>query len=92
MGMRNMKHEAVAKDLARRAVKLATKQGRAKEIGVTLNMVSFYIRLNDDRVEFWSAEKECESPITATESEMYQMFLVLLDKTVSRRYPIAYIT
>lgn len=91
MGKRNMKHEAVARDLARRAVKLAAKQGKANEVEVTLNMVSFYIRLNDNKVEFWSAEKECEAPVTATENEMYQTFLAHLDKTVSRRYPIEYI-
>lgn len=87
-----MKHEAVARDLARRAVKLATRQGKTNEVEVTLNMVSFYIRLNNDTVEFWSAEKECEVPVTATEAEIYQVFLGHLDKTVSRRYPIEYIT
>ena len=92
MGHRSMKHEAVARDLVRRTVKFAAKRGEAKEVEVVINMVSFYICLNGDKVEFWSAEKCCEFPISATEEEMYRAFLNYLNKAVSKDYLIEYIT
>ena len=89
--MRRMKHESVAKDLVRQATKLVAKPNKAKEIEVTLNSVSHYIRLNGSMVEFWSAEKCCEFPTTATEAEMYAILLDELNKTMSRKWPIEYI-
>ena len=87
--MRKMSHESVAKDLAKKTKKMISKNGT--EIEVSLNMVSFYIRRNGEMIEFWSAEKCAEAPVTASEEELYQTFLGALNRSLSRSYPIEYI-
>lgn len=88
--MANMTHEAVAKDLTRKAVKLLRAKQPSQEIEVCINSSTHYLRSTGAALELWSAEKLAEIPSTASEPEIFTVFLDYLNHWMSRSYSIEY--
>ena len=88
--MRTMNHESVAKDLAKKANKLASGKSKTPKIEITLNGINFYISLNKGNIEFGSSEKEAEISAASSEDELKMMFLGVLSRDLSKNHLIEY--
>ena len=88
--MRNMKHEAVARDLAKRAIKFVQSNKRVQEFSI--NMVTFYMKLDakEQYLSFGSAETEGEISASASQGEFEEFFLTILNRMMSREHLIEY--
>ena len=88
--MRNMKHETVARDLAKRAIKFVQSNKRVQEFSI--NMGTYYMKLDarEQYLSFGSAETEGEIAACSSQGEFEEFFLGILDRMMSREHLIEY--
>ena len=88
--MRRMRHESVARDLAKRAMKFVQSNERVREVAI--NMCTYEMRLDakEQYLIFGSGERKGEVAACSSQGEFEAFFLEFLNRYISRKHLIEY--